>query len=98
MPLFHIAGGGRLTLGIVRTTGTQVLMPDFDPGLALALTETYQGVCFGGVPTMLTAMLGHPSLARRDLSSLRYAMAGGAPVPAKLVRRLEATPGLPFVI
>src|SRR5207244_4361537 len=60
--------------------------------------ETYRGVCFGGVPTMLTAMLAHPSLAQRDLSSLRYAMAGGAPVPAELVRRVEATLGIPFVI
>src|SRR6476469_10546117 len=78
MPLFHVAGGALLTLGIVQSTGTQVLMPHFDPGLALELTEAYRGVCFGGVPTMLTAMLAHPSLARRDLSSLRYAMAGGA--------------------
>ena len=73
-------------------------MPHFDPGLALELTEAYRGVCFGGVPTMLTAMLAHPSLARRDLSSLRYAMAGGALVPAELVRRVEATLGIPFVI
>ncbi|HEY7359847.1 MAG TPA: AMP-binding protein, partial [Streptosporangiaceae bacterium] len=98
MPLFHVAGGGLLTLGIVQSTGTQVLMPHFDPGLALELNETYRGVCFGGVPTMLTAMLSHPSLARRDLSSLRYAMSGGAPVPAELVRRVEATLGIPFVI
>jgi fatty-acyl-CoA synthase len=72
-------------------------MQHFDPGLALELTETYRGVCFGGVPTMLTALLGHPGLARRDLSSLRYAMSGGAPVPADLVRRVEATLGIPFV-
>src|SRR6266480_1302477 len=98
MPLFHVAGGGLLTLGIVQSTGTHVLMPHFDPGLALELTETYRGVCFGGVPTMLTALLGHPSLARRDLSSLRYALSGGAPVPAELVRRGEATLGIPFVI
>jgi long-chain acyl-CoA synthetase len=98
MPLFHVAGGGLLTLGIVQGTGTQVLMPHFDPGLALELTETYRGVCFGGVPTMLTALLSHPSLARRDLSSLRYALSGGAPVPAELVRRVEATLGIPFVI
>ena len=98
MPLFHVAGGGLLTLGIVQSTGTQVLMPHFDPGLALELTETYRGVCFGGVPTMLTALLSHPSLARRDLSSLRYALSGGAPVPAELVRRVEATLGIPFVI
>jgi fatty-acyl-CoA synthase len=98
MPLFHVAGGGLLTLGLVQSTGTQVLMPHFDPGLALELTETYRGVCFGGVPTMLTAMLSHPSLAQRDLSSLRYGLSGGAPVPADLVRRVEATLGIPFVI
>jgi fatty-acyl-CoA synthase len=98
MPLFHVAGGGLLTLGLAQSTGTHVLMPHFDPGLLLELTETYRGVCFGGVPTMLTALLGHPSLARRDLSSLRYALSGGAPVPAELVRRVEATLGIPFVI
>jgi fatty-acyl-CoA synthase len=98
MPLFHVAGGGLLTLGIVQSNGTQVLMPYFDPGLTLELNETYRGVCFGGVPTMLTALLGHPSLARRDLSSLRYAMSGGAPAPAELVRRVEATLGIPYVI
>ncbi len=98
MPQFHVAGGGLLTLGLVQSTGTQVLMPHFDPGLALELTETYRGVCFGGVPTMLSALLSHPSLARRDLSSLRYALSGGAPVPAELVRRVEATLGIPFVI
>ena len=32
MPLFHVAGGGLLTLGILQSTGTQVLMPHFDPG------------------------------------------------------------------
>src|SRR6266513_4889965 len=91
MPLFHVAGGGLLTLGIVQSTGTHVLMQHFDPGLALELNETYRGVCFGGVPTMLSALLSHPSLARRDLSSLRYALSGGAPVPAELVRRVGAT-------
>jgi len=98
MPLFHVAGGGLLTLGLVQSTGTQVLMPHFDPGLQLELTETYRGVYFGGVPTMLTALLDHPSLAQRDLSSVRYALSGGAPVPAALVRRVEATLGIPFVI
>jgi fatty-acyl-CoA synthase len=44
MPLFHVAGGGLLTLGPVQSTGTHVLMPHFDPGLVLELTETYRGV------------------------------------------------------
>ena len=98
MPLFHVAGCGLLTLGLVQSTGTHVLMPHFDPGLALELIETYRSVCIGGVPTMVAALLGHRDLTRRDLSSLRYALSGGATVPAELVRRLEATLSIPFVI
>jgi fatty-acyl-CoA synthase len=98
MPLFHVAGCGLLTLGIAQTLGTHVLMPHFDPALQLELIETYRGVLLGGVPTMLTALLSHPSLTRRDLSSLRYALAGGAAVPAELVRQVEAALGIPFVI
>jgi fatty-acyl-CoA synthase len=98
MPLFHVAGCGMLTLGITQTLGTQVLMPHFHPALALELIETYGSVVIGGVPTMLTALLAHPDLAMRDLSSIRYALSGGAPVAAELVRRLEATLGVPFVI
>ena len=98
MPLFHIAGCGLLTLGPAQTLGTHVLMPRFDPGLALELTETYRGACIGGVPTMLTALLGHPGRAQRDLSCLRYALSGGATVPAELVRQVEEAFGVPFVI
>jgi fatty-acyl-CoA synthase len=98
MPLFHVAGGGLFTLGLAQTLGTHVLMPHFDPGLALELTEAYRGACVGGVPTMLTALLGHPDRAERDLSCVRYALSGGATVPAELVRHVEAAFGIPFVI
>jgi fatty-acyl-CoA synthase len=98
MPLFHIAGCGLLTLGLTQTLGTHVLMPHFHPALALELTETYRSVVIGGVPTMLTALLDHPGRTQRDLSSLRYALSGGAPVPAPLVRQVEAAFGIPFVI
>jgi fatty-acyl-CoA synthase len=98
MPLFHVAGCGLLTLGLAQTLGTHVVMPRFDPALALELTETHRGACVGGVPTMLTALLGHPGRARRDLSCVRYALSGGATVPAELVRQVEAAFGVPFVI
>ena len=98
MPLFHIAGGGMLALGPAQTLGTHVLPPRFDPGLVLELTETYRGVCIGGVPAMLTALLAHPGRAQRDLSCLRYALSGGAMVPAELARQVETAFGVPFVI
>ena len=46
---------------------------------------------------MLIAMLDHPDLAARDLSSLRVVCSGGAPVPAELVRRVERTLGCPVL-
>ena len=98
MPLFHVAGCGLLTLGLAQATGTHVLMPYFDPGLMLELIETCRGAVIGGVPTMLLALLGHPGFTQRDLSSLRYALSGGAAVPADLVRRLETTLGIPLMI
>jgi fatty-acyl-CoA synthase len=98
MPLFHVAGCGLLTLGRVQTLGTHVLMSRFDPGLALELTQAYRGDHIGGVPAMLTALLGQPGLAERDLSCVRYALSGGATVPAELVRQVEAAFGVPFVI
>jgi acyl-CoA synthetase (AMP-forming)/AMP-acid ligase II len=58
----------------------------------------FLGASIGGVPTMLTALLDHPGRAQRDLSCLRYALSGGATVPAELVRQVEAAFGVPFVI
>ncbi len=86
-----------LTLGFVQSLNTQVLMPCFDPGLQLQLIETYRGSMFGGVPTMLTALLEHSSITERDMSSLRYALSGGATVPAGLVRRVESAFRIPFI-
>ncbi len=97
MPLCHVAGGCMITLGVAESAGTHVLMPHFDPGLQLKLIETYRSAVLGGVPTMLTALLSHPDAASCDLSCLRYAMSGGAPVPADLVSRVEARFGIPFL-
>jgi fatty-acyl-CoA synthase len=98
MPLFHIAGGGLLTLGLVQSTGVHVLMPYFDPALQLELIETYRSAQIGGVATMLRALVTHPARAQRDLSSLRYAVSGGATVPAELARQVEDAFRVPLMI
>jgi fatty-acyl-CoA synthase len=98
MPLFHTAGSGCLTLGPLQTRATQVLMPFFDPGLMLELSESERGVVFAGVPTMLLAALAHPDFGRRDLSSIRVGFSGGAVVPASVVRRVQEALHIPFTI
>jgi fatty-acyl-CoA synthase len=98
MPLFHTAGCGMGVLGTVQSLAVHVPVLAFDPALVLELMEAERAAMFGGVPTMMIAMLGHPDMNRRDLSSLRVAVSGGSPVPAELVRDVEARLGVRFSI
>ncbi len=98
MPLFHTAGCAMGVLGTAQSLAVHVPVLAFDPALVLELFEAERAAVFAGVPTMMIAMLDHPDLARRDLSSLRVAVSGGSPVPAELVRRVERTLGVRFSI
>ena len=98
MPLFHTAGCVLLTLGPVQGLFTQVLVPGFEPGLVLDLIESEHSAMFGGVTTMILALLDHPGFAGTDFSSVRCAFSGGATVPPALVRRVESALGVPFSI
>jgi fatty-acyl-CoA synthase len=98
MPLFHTAGCAMGVLGTVQSLAVDIPVLAFDPALVLELLEAERAVMFGGVPTMMIAMLSHPDIGRRDLSSLRVAVSGGSPVPAGLVREVEARLGVRFSI
>jgi fatty-acyl-CoA synthase len=98
MPLFHTAGCGMGVLGTVQAGAVHVPVHAFDPALVLELAETERADVMVGVPTMLIAMLEHPTLGQRDLSALRCVVSGGSPVPADLVRRVEEQLGVRFSI
>ena len=98
MPLFHTGGCVCCVLGAVSKAATQVLLEAFEPGLVLELFETYHGNAMLGVPTMLVALLEHPSFATTDLRSVKAICSGGSTVPAALVTLLEQKLGAPFTI
>jgi long-chain acyl-CoA synthetase len=58
-----------------------VLLPRFDAGQVLEAVERSKITALPGVPTMYRALLDHPDFARRNLSSLRICISGGAPMP-----------------
>ena len=76
-------------LGCVTTRSTYVLPLLFDPELMLAAIERERADRALGVPTMLIALLEQQRKSNYDLSSLRTALCGGAPVPVELLRRVE---------
>jgi fatty-acyl-CoA synthase len=98
MPLFHTAGCVLGVLGALSARAVHVPVLAFDPAHVLELIERERGTALLGVPTMQIALLEHPDVATRDLSSLRSSVSGGSLVPAELVRRIESTFGVQFCI
>ena len=98
MPLFHTGGCVLNVLGAVATRTTQVLVEAFDPRLVLELIDTYKANSMLGVPTMLIAMMEHPTVDQIDLSNVEALCSGGSTVPAPLVKSFEQGLGAPFTI
>lgn len=85
-PLFHIGGLNVTTLVTLQKGGHVILSGAFDPTQALSDIEKYRVTTMFGVPAMFLFMSQVPAFATADLSSLRYFICGGAPVPEPLMR------------
>jgi long-chain acyl-CoA synthetase len=89
LPLFHIY---MLTTVLLRSiqSGIEILLRlRFDPATTLDDIETKRATVFPGVPTMFIALAAFPGIEGRDLSSLRVASSGGAPLPIEVAHRFE---------
>ncbi len=86
LPQFHVGGWNVQPLLAWWKGATVVLESEFDPGRALALIESKRVTTMMGVPATYLFMAEHPSFRSTDLSSLRMAVVGGAPMPEGLIR------------
>ncbi len=89
MPLFHTAGCVVAVLGNLYTGSTMHALLAFDPLKALQIISQERCTAFGGVPTMLLAILQHPDFSTYDLSSLKKVWCAGAPVPVALMEQVK---------
>ncbi len=90
MPFFHTGGCVLGVLSALYSQGTLLPLLAFDPVKALDTVANERCVLFGGVPTMLIAMLQHPHSKEADLSHLRRVFSGGSPVPVALMEQVKA--------
>jgi fatty-acyl-CoA synthase len=91
VPFYHCFGMVMGNLGCTTHGATIVIpAPGFDPGATLDAIEAEQCTGVYGVPTMFIAMLGHPSFAEKDLSSLRTGIMAGAVCPVEVMKRCIA--------
>lgn len=85
LPLFHI--GALIDVVIdVHVGSTTVLMAAFDPVGFLRTLQDQRINSFLAVPAMLHFMLQVPTIKDFDLSSVRWALCGTAPVPVPLIQ------------
>lgn len=93
LPFFHaFAMTSAMNMGIA-TASKLILLPRFDLALTIKTIEAERPTLFPVVPTIITAINNYPGIEGRDLSSLRYCISGGAPLPAKVKARFEKLAG-----
>lgn len=94
LPMFHIYA---MNVGLgcaVRVGATLLLHERFDPLSTLEDIERNGVTVILGAPPMYVAWLNTPGLADTDLSSVRVAVSGAAPLPANVLTRFREDHGL----
>lgn len=84
-PMFHVAALNMVAMPSLMTGGTIVFLESFEPGTVLQLIESHGVTVMFGVPAMFNALSQHDDWERADLSSMRRALCGGAPVPLQTI-------------
>ncbi|MEO6881256.1 MAG: AMP-binding protein [Mycobacteriaceae bacterium] len=87
-PWFHAMGViGYLNVPVVTGT-TTIIHQRFDPGAYLADAERFGATVIGGAPPVFVALLRHPDIGTRDLSTVRGISSGAAPLPVTVLQAL----------
>ena len=84
-PFFHTGGWNVLFTPFIHHGASHTLLTKFDADLILQLMEKERATILFGVPTMLQMLADSPYFNKVDLSRVRYAIVGGAPMPIPLI-------------
>lgn len=94
-PFFHASGWNVLTLPTLRFGGTVFLNSKFEPSDILKHIGELGITILFGVPTMLDRMAHNDNFSSCRLSSLRFAIVGGEPMPLEAIKLWHAR-GVPI--
>jgi acyl-CoA synthetase (AMP-forming)/AMP-acid ligase II len=97
-PFFHSFGYKAGWLAAI-ISGAHILpVLNFDLDTVLARIARDKISMIPGPPTIYQSLLAHPRRSEYDLSSLRLAVTGAAPVPVELVRQMREVLGFEVVV
>ena len=97
LPLFHVFGMTAVMNSSLASGFEIILLPRFRLDQLLKLIDQQKPTVMLGVPTMYSAINSSKLLGDYDLSSLKYCISGGAPLPAPVQDRFEKLTGCSLV-
>lgn len=94
IPFFHVfAMTAVLNLSVRMGFEIVVPVPRFELDKTLKAIHKLRPHYFPAVPAIYNAINNHPKLAQYDLTSLRFCMSGGAPLPVEVKKAFEKNTG-----
>jgi acyl-CoA synthetase (AMP-forming)/AMP-acid ligase II len=88
-PFFHSFGLNAGILACLLTGATMIPHPVFDVPSVMRRVDEERVTMLPGPPAIYQTILEHPELSSFDLSTLRLAVTGAAPVPVEMIRRMR---------
>ena len=97
-PFFHSFGLNAGILACLMTGATMVPHPVFDVPSVMARIPAERISVLPGPPAIYQTILNHPDLDSFDMSTLRLAVTGAAPVPVPMIEAMRARLGFEVVV
>ena len=94
-PWFHAFGTRSFLIMPIYMGSTMVVFPRFDPGQFLQAIEKYEANIIGGAPQLFIPLVNHPDFKKYDLSTIKVAASGAAPLPLAVLDQMRKSfPGV----
>jgi long-chain acyl-CoA synthetase len=93
IPLFHVFAMTAVMNMSLASGAEMVLLPRFDLDQVMAVIAAKKPTIFPAVPTIYTAIANHRDADRYDLSSIKFCVSGGAPLPVEVKAAFEKRTG-----
>ena len=97
-PFFHAFGLNAGILACLMTGTTMIPHATFDVGSVMARIAEERISMLPGPPAIYQTILNHPDLDAFDMSSLRLAVTGAAPVPVPMIEAMRDRLGFEVVV
>lgn len=97
LPYFHVFGLSTSMNLAISQAWAQILVPRPQPEPLLEAIKSFRPTFAPLVPTMYIGMLNHPKLKETDMSCIKGAFSGSAPLPVEVIHDFEKATGAVIV-